>query len=85
MHDEVHYYAIIGRGRAQTNPSGLARRSSIDGQRIDESLRRDMSWGETTVIVEWDRGEEISRELTEISEDEAEALIERFRQKWGEG
>jgi len=48
-------------------------------------LRRDMSWGETTVIAEWDRGEEISRELTEISEDEAEALIERFRQKWGEG
>jgi hypothetical protein len=85
MVNPIYYYAIIGRGRALTNPSGLARRRNIGGQRIDESLHRDMSWGETTVIVEWDRGEEISRELVEISQDEAEALIERFRENWGAG
>ena len=85
MCDQIYYFTIIGRGRAQANPSGLARRRNIGGHRIDESLRRDMSWGETTVIIEWDRGEEISRELVEISQEEAEALIERFRQKWGAG
>jgi hypothetical protein len=43
-----------------------------------------MSWGDTTAIAEWDRGEEMTRDLVEISEGEAEALIERFRQKWAE-
>jgi hypothetical protein len=85
MYDQISYYIIVGRGRSQNNPSGLARRRRIDGLRIDEALHRDMSWGETTVIAEWDRGEEMSRELLKISEEEAEALIERFRQKWANG
>jgi hypothetical protein len=49
---------------------------------VDESLRRDMSWGDTTAIAEWDRGEELSRDLIEISEADAAQLIERFREKW---
>jgi hypothetical protein len=79
---ERRYYAIIGRGRTRSDPSGLARRSVLDNEVVDESLRRDMTWGHTTAIVEWDRGEELTRDLTEISEAEAEALIERFREKW---
>ena len=82
---EIHYYAIIGRGRTTSNPSGLARRSILGGGVIDESLRRDMTWGHTTAIVEWDRGEEITRYLVEISEAEAQRLIERFRERWGGG
>jgi hypothetical protein len=84
MSDQIDYYAIIGRGRSQTKPSGLARRRNIDQIHVDEALHRDLSWGETTVIAEWDRGEEMSRELVEISEEEAEALIERFRQNWAD-
>jgi hypothetical protein len=80
---EIHYYAIIGRGRTISNPSGLARRSILGSSVIDESLRRDMTWGHTAAIVEWDRGEEITRDLVEISEAEARGLIERFREKWG--
>jgi len=83
MADPVRYYAIVGRGRAPDNPSGLARRRSVGDNLIDESLRRDMSWGNTTAIAEWDRGEEISRDLIEISESDAAQLIERFREKWG--
>jgi hypothetical protein len=83
MADLVRYYAIVGRGRAPDNPSGLARRRSVDDDLIDESLRRDMSWGHTTAIAEWDRGEELARDLVELSEADAEQLIERFREKWG--
>jgi hypothetical protein len=83
MPDLVRYYAIIGRGRTLDNPSGLARRRSVGGIPVDESLRRDMSWGDTTAIAEWDRGEELARDLIEISEADATQLIERFRQKWG--
>jgi hypothetical protein len=83
MADLVRYYAIVGRGRTLDNPSGLARRRSVAGIPVDESLRRDMSWGDTTAIVERDRGEELSRDLIEISEADAAQLIERFREKWG--
>ena len=82
MADLVRYYAIIGRGRTLDNASGLARRRSVGGIPVDESLRRDMSWGDTTAIAEWDRGEELSRDLIEISEADAAQLIERFREKW---
>jgi hypothetical protein len=82
MPDLVRYYAIIGRGRTLDNPSGLARRRSVDGIPVDESLRRDMSWGDTTAIAEWDRGEELARDLIEINEADATQLIERFREKW---
>ena len=83
MTELVRYYAIVGRGRAPDNPSGLARRRFEGNNLIDESLRRDMSWGDTTAIAEWDRGEELSRDLVEISEADAAQLIQRFREKWG--
>jgi len=80
--DEIKYYAIIGRGRKSSDPTGLARRVVLRDGIIDESLRRDLTWGHTNAIVEWNRGEEITRDLVEISEAEAQALIERFREKW---
>lgn len=82
---EVHYYAIVSRGRTTSDPSGLARRSVLGDEVRDESLRRDLTWGHTTAIAEWNRGEELTRDLVEISEDEARELVERFRRKWGEG
>jgi hypothetical protein len=83
MTEDVRYYAIVGRGRSANDPSGLARRRSVGGDIIDESLRADGSWGDTTAVAEWDRGEELTRDLIEISEAEAQALIERFRERWG--
>ena len=84
MTDEIKYYAIIGRGRKSSDPTGLARRVVLRDGIIDESLRRDLTWGHTNAIVEWNRGEEITRDLVEISEAEAQALIERFREKWSQ-
>ena len=83
MADQIRYYAIVGRGRTLDNPSGLARRRDVGGNLVDESLRGDLSWGDTTAIAEWDRGEELTRDLVEISEADAVRLIERFRQEWG--
>jgi hypothetical protein len=83
MADQIHYYAIVGRGRTLDNPSGLARRRSFGSNVVDESLRGDLSWGDTSAIAEWDRGEELTRDLVEISEADAARRIERFRQEWG--
>ena len=49
---------------------------------MDEALRGDLTWGHTSAIVEWKR-DAMDFSLVEISEHEAEALIGRFREKWG--
>ena len=84
MANETKYYAIIGRGHKSSDPTGLARRVVLRDGIIDESLRRDLTWGHTNAIVEWNRGEELTRDLIEVSEAEAQAFIERFRKKWSQ-
>jgi hypothetical protein len=84
MSDEVKYYAVLGAGRTMDSPSGLARRTFTAKGRVDESLRRDLTWTRSSEIYQWERGEEMGPDLVEISEDEAVALIERFREKWAE-
>ena len=81
MGDPVKYYAIVSSGRTPQNPSGLARRViSADGQ-IDEALRRDLTWQRDAAIIEWEHGD-AGADLVEISEAAAQALVERFREKW---
>jgi len=82
--EETQYYAIIGRGDAPSDPSGLARRTKDGEQIVDQSLRRDLSWGPTTAIADWDYGEDLNQDLKKISKQEADELIERFREKWGQ-
>jgi len=51
--------------------------------RLDETLRRDLTWSRDSAIYEWERGEEMGAELIEISEADAERVIQSFRQEWG--
>jgi uncharacterized alpha-E superfamily protein len=57
------------------------RRHSVAGP-VDESLTRDLSWSFTNAIYQQERGENPGPELVEVSEEQARALVERFRQKW---
>ena len=78
MGDATTYFAVTLRGE----PVGIAcRRSRADGGIEDEMLRHDMTWQRDSLIAEWKRGD-ATEELAEISEGEADALIERFREKW---
>jgi len=52
--------------------------------RVDESLRRNFSWQPSSALYEWEMGDVSGRHLIKISEEEADMLIERFREKWGE-
>jgi hypothetical protein len=79
--DEVKYYAIVGIGRTADNPSGIARRSFSPEGPIDEALRQDLTWERNSAIVKWEYGD-VGADLVEISEADAEGLIERFREKW---
>ena len=80
--EEAQYYAIIGRGEAPSDPSGLARRIKDGDETVDQSLRSDLSWGPTTAIAVWDYGEDLGQDLKKISLHEADELIERFRERW---
>jgi hypothetical protein len=80
---ETKHYAVIGQGRTIDDPSGLVRRRTTTEGPVDESIRRDLTWGHTDVFQQIERGEELGLpELTEISEPQANDLIERFRTKW---
>jgi hypothetical protein len=81
--DVVTYYSVFLVGTS--SPSGIARRRIRgDGGIEDEMLRRSLAWEPDSLIAEWKRGD-ATEELVEISEQDAEELIERFRERWGQG
>jgi hypothetical protein len=83
MADEVTYYAVVSGDGTSSDPSGLARRRHLPtGGFVDEALRRDLTWGHTSAVVEWKR-DAMDFSLVEISEADAAGLMERFRGKWG--
>jgi hypothetical protein len=83
--ENITYYAILRDDDTPERPSGLARQTLTPQGRLDEALRADFTWKRDSAIYEWERGEEMGMDLVEISEAEAQALIERFREKWGQG
>lgn len=84
MTENILYYAILRDGDTPDRPSGLARRTSTPDGRLDETLRRDLTWKRDSAIYEWERGEELGTELVEINAAKAAELIERFREKWSQ-
>ncbi len=82
MAEHARYYAIIDHRASRQEPAGLARRRTLNnGGFRDEALARDLTWRFTPVIVEWKRGESTD-DLVEITEDEANQVIERLRARW---
>jgi hypothetical protein len=81
--DNTVYYAILRGGDTPAQPSGLARRTYTPQGRLDETLGGDLTWHRDSAIYEWERGEEMGADLVEITEAEAETLIEQFRETWG--
>ena len=80
--EKTIYYAITGVGDSPAEPTGLVRRRFTEEGRLDEALRKNFTWERDTAIIEWEYGNLVG-ELTEISEAKAQALTERFREKWG--
>jgi hypothetical protein len=82
MVDRITYYAIIDYRSSRADPAGIARRRPLaEGGFRDEALHRDLNWQFTPLIVEWKRAES-SDDLEEVTEDEAERIIERLRERW---
>jgi hypothetical protein len=80
--EQFTYYAIIDRWASRDDPAGIARRRRPpSGGFRDEALTRDLSWQFTPLIVGWERAESTD-DLVEVTEDEANRIIEQFRARW---
>lgn len=79
MPDDVTFYAIIDGLSSREQPAGVLRRTyfAVGGKR-DEAFSRDLVWKPTSLFVSAERGDP-KNEFIEISEDEANQIVERIR------
>ena len=79
MTDEVTYYAIVDDLSSREQPAGVLRRIYFDvGGRRDEAFSQDLLWERTSLLVSAERGD-LQNEFVEITEDEADRIVERIR------
>jgi hypothetical protein len=81
MPDKVTYYAVVNDLSSRERPAGVFRRTyTEDGGRSDEAFTRNLTWQYSTSLIAAERGD-LQNEFIEISEDEANQIVERIRAK----
>ena len=79
MPDKITYYAIVDTLSSRERPAGVLRRIYFEvGGRRDEAFSRDLIWERTPMLVSAERGD-LENEFIEISEDEANQIVDRIR------
>ena len=82
MPDKVIYYAVIDELSSRERPAGLFRRTyTEEGGLRDEAFTRRLVWKNSSTLFSAERGD-LENEFIEISEDEANQLMEQFRARW---
>jgi hypothetical protein len=78
MPPKTTYYAIVDSHTSREDPSGVLRRVEEDNGEYDEEFGRDLTWTRSWVLYSYERGSG-DNNLYEISEDEANRIVERIR------
>jgi hypothetical protein len=79
MPDKVTYYAVVNDLSSHERPAGVFRRTyTEDGGRSDEAFTRNLRWQYSTTLISAERGD-LENEFIEITEDEANQIVERIR------
>jgi hypothetical protein len=82
MSDKITYYAIVDDLSSREQPAGVLRRIYFEtGGRRDEAFSRHLVWERTAMLVSAERGD-LQHEFIEITEDEANRLMEQLRVRW---
>jgi hypothetical protein len=77
--DKVTYYAVVNDLSSREQPAGVFRRTyTEDGGRSDEAFTRNLRWEFSPALISAERGD-LQNEFIEITEDEANQLVERIR------
>jgi hypothetical protein len=81
MPDKVTYYAVVNDLSSRERPAGVFRRIyTEDGGRSDEAFTRNLRWEYSTSLISAERGD-LANEFVEITEAEADQIVERIRAK----
>jgi hypothetical protein len=78
MPEQVTYYAIVNEFSTRERPGGVIRRMVDDEGRDDQAFTRNLKWEHTGTLYSYERGN-LDNELFEITEDEANQIVERIR------
>jgi hypothetical protein len=79
MPTKITYYAIVNDYGTRDRPSGVIRRTEDDDGEHDDTFTRDLRWERTPLLYSYERGNR-DAEFYEITEDEANRIVERIRQ-----
>jgi hypothetical protein len=78
MPTKVTYYAIVDDFSSREHPGGVLRRVEDDEGQEDQSFTRNLKWEFSPLLYSYERGDG-DNQMYEISEDEAERIVERIR------
>jgi hypothetical protein len=82
MPDKILYYAIVDEFSSREHPAGLFRRTYTEaGGLRDEAFTRNLIWKNSSTLVSAERGD-LENDFIEITEDEANQLMEQLRARW---
>jgi len=83
MPDSVTYYAVIDELSSLQRPAGVFRRVYFsDGGMADEAFTRNLLWEASSLLASSERGDTMN-DFVEISADEADQIVARFRAQAG--
>lgn len=75
---KITYYAIVDDYSSREEPAGVLRRMETDQGQNDEQFGNDLEWTYSPLLYAYQRGN-MDNELFEITEDEAQRIVERIR------
>ncbi|HWG02068.1 MAG TPA: hypothetical protein VG164_09530 [Trebonia sp.] len=78
MPTKITYYAIVDDLSSRERPAGVLRRIEHDNGERDEAFTRNLEWKRSSSLYSFERGN-ADAEFYEISEDEANRIVERIR------
>jgi hypothetical protein len=78
MPAKTTYYAIVNEFSSRERPGGVVRRVIDDEGRDDQAFTRNLKWEHTGTLYSYERGNG-DNQLYEITEDEANQVVERIR------
>jgi hypothetical protein len=76
------YYAIVDDFSSREEPVGVLRRVEGGNLERDEEFGRDLAWTRSPLLYSYERGN-LDNQLYEITEDEANRIVERIRRSVG--
>ena len=82
MPTKITYYALVNEFSSRERPGGVLRRIEDDEGEHDEAFTRDLVWKRSSSLYSYERGN-MDNKFYEISEDEANQIVERIRRTVG--